>query len=1708
MPQPAPQPPAAVVPSAPVIPVGPAPIFPPPVPALARDPAPLDTEPTQFIGDAKTLVLDEEGKARARGEHARELVSECELELGKKPETARAGRLHYEIARAYEGVLDDAEKAREHYAFARERLPEHVPSLRGARRVSVALGRHADALALFDAEVHLVPDPLDKAMLLYEKGVLLEDRMGQRKEARKAYAAALELDESNATILKAFQRASFIAAEWDDVERALEREANAVSSDEHHRSALVAARARVADARKAEPERSIQLYQTALGLDPRAPGALTAVKGLLYAHERWRDLIAVLEEEATQAADSEARALSRYRVGRLYLDRLGALDEAIAALESAAAEAPADPMILGELARVYELGKRWAKLAQVLETIAASTGSPGERVALMHRVAQIAEERLGDPERAADWYRRALDSDPSYVPALQALGKLYTKSEHWTALIAMHLGEAGSTRDNARRAAAHARVAEILEQRLGNIDQAVEHHTRALGLVPGYAPSFKALGRIYSQAERFRELAELYDRAVDLAKDSETKITYLFKIGRIQEDSLGAPLTALGAYRRILSLDAGHLGALHAVQRAAERGQAWDELIFALDKEAERVNEPAERAALLHRAAEVAEERLGDVEGAITRCKKVLAVDAQYAPVLSSLGRLYYGAGRWEELLATYQLELKVTEPGAATAALLYKMGELAEERIGRAEDAIRYYRDATIADPRHITAIRALARLLSDRQQWKDVVTLLELELSAVEDKPARARSAFRIGEVYEHRVLDRAKALAAYERALEEEPGFRPALDGRGRLLERAKEYRVLVDSLDVEAQASRDPATVIALRIRAAEVFRDQLAMPERAVETYEAVLAQDPAHLGALLALEPLYAELGRTPQLVECLDAQAKILQNGFARVAVLRELARLEELKMDAVPAAIIERYMAIVRVAPTDAAALRSLARIALGQKNWQLLAQIDAKLGALTQDAADAAAFHTELAEELELSNDPSALDTYRAALVRDPESIGAARGFARLAARHGAPALLADAAQHAARVLRDAELAASLLVRSARVRLERERDPNAAAADLVNALELCPDHEESARRLSEILLPTESSRLADVLAHAAGRAKDGARRAALWVAVGSLHADFRGDIGAGLGALARALAERPVYVPALMKEAELYGRDGRPQDAVERLGRVVSAAPEPQVLLAAHLALSARLSELGQPVRAIASLEAVLEIDPQHRAALATLLDLQMARDDLPSAADTAARLVAVCPEGRERADALTRLARLERRRGGVREAMDAYRQAVATTGVDGPALEEMRTLIAEVKQRGETPPWDVYADGLRRFLERGKGDDPRLVPVFLELSRVFADELGQGDRAAEALRIGTQRFPRDAALRTDLAIHLRRLGRHAEAAEELRRLIDLEPLRLGVWQSLSESLNALGRADLGGVANDILVALGGGSDLERIAAQSRVVHTVVLEPGAFDAESIRLLDAAVPEDAATTRLLACASPGLERVYPPNFETYGISKGDRLSSRSGHPTRLLFDRIVRVLGIGDIDLYVHHAHKGSIEVEFADPLAVMVPAHVTSLSESQQAFLLSRVLVDVVRGVHAANRLAPSAIGEILVAAMRTVDPAFGAGQARGEYLENLTKNLYRGLPRRARRPLEEAAAAYGPSPKPRLDDWLVRLRKTSTRAALLISGDAAGAVAVLRRTEGDLAGLEGAALERAMAVLSDALRFAVSEVAATVRRRVGG
>jgi hypothetical protein len=128
-------------------------------------------------------------------------------------------------------------------------------------------------------------------------------------------------------------------------------------------------------------------------------------------------------------------------------------------------------------------------------------------------------------------------------------------------------------------------------------------------------------------------------------------------------------------------------------------------------------------------------------------------------------------------------------------------------------------------------------------------------------------------------------------------------------------------------------------------------------------------------------------------------------------------------------------------------------------------------------------------------------------------------------------------------------------------------------------------------------------------------------------------------------------------------------------------------------------------------------------------------------------------------------------------------------------------------------------------------------------------------------------------------------------------------------------------------------------------------------------------------------------------------------------------------------------------------------------------------------------------------------------LLAAATRTVEPRFGSGLTDEEFLSNLSKRISKAISRRGRRTLEELAGPYARGPRRNFPEWVSRVRLTSARAAVLMSDDLPGSIELLRRLEGDLAGLQGAALALGMTQIHDLLRFWVSDTAFALRRRIG-
>ena len=956
---------------------------------------------THRPGETAPAILE------AYTEEAKAALAVYATALESEGEPDRRGRLHFEIGRIAESVLGDSDLAVEHYRKALEATPNRLPVITGARRVLLARGEYVQALDLFDRELRVTADRPTKAALMFAKGRVLETKLGRAKEAREIYALAGDLVASDAVLLKAIEQTDWSLRDWTHLSDAYAELANAIASDARHRAALIVRRARQLEVHAEDRDAAAQLYEEALDIDHGAPGAVEALKRLHYDRKRWRELIRVLETEGEMSQDLPLRIASRYRVGQIHADRLENRKEAIAALEAAAQEAPDQPFVLDTLARLYEKSGAHGALVGTLTRLVENTRDARERLGYLHRIGELCREELHDDVAAIAAYEAALEIDPTYVAALRSLGPLYARKKQWDLLVQMHEREAQATHDPARRAVAHARAAEILDQ-AGRRVEAINHHERALALDPELASSFRALLRLYAATSEHHKLIELYQRALD-SVDRARRIEYLFEIGDLYRGPLDDPESAELAYRRILEIEPKHLGAVRALQAAAEQAGRWRKLVEGLELEAKMVTDRAEIVTLHYRAGSILKDHLDARSEAVASFKRVLALDPRHKQALASLGRIHQTDGHWVDLVAVYRQELDVCEP-ASKVALLHKMGEVHTRFLADPGQAAECFRQALEVDPRHAPSYHALAQIFADRGEWVQLVELIEREQKDAKDPRSEAVAAFRAGEIYEEHLDDATKAEAAYARATALRVDDDAAAEALARVRTQLQRWKAAAEDLEARASRSRDPDRIVALRLRAAEVWFDHVSAVERAIACYESVLAQVPDHVGALLGLEPLYRRAQRWADLAEIYDRQVRVFRDPGAQAAALTERARVMEQHGLGTSEDLFECFSAILALRPNDRGVLEGLERLALRSQNPKVLAGVDARLADAASDPELKAAHLTRRAEAMETSGQPQALDVYRAALRLDPDNLGAVRGLSRIAEliQHG-PALV---------------------------------------------------------------------------------------------------------------------------------------------------------------------------------------------------------------------------------------------------------------------------------------------------------------------------------------------------------------------------------------------------------------------------------------------------------------------------------------------------------------------------------------------------------------------------------------------------------------------------------------------------------------------------------------------------------------------------
>jgi hypothetical protein len=304
---------------------------------------------------------------------------------------------------------------------------------------------------------------------------------------------------------------------------------------------------------------------------------------------------------------------------------------------------------------------------------------------------------------------------------------------------------------------------------------------------------------------------------------------------------------------------------------------------------------------------------------------------------------------------------------------------------------------------------------------------------------------------------------------------------------------------------------------------------------------------------------------------------------------------------------------------------------------------------------------------------------------------------------------------------------------------------------------------------------------------------------------------------------------------------------------------------------------------------------------------------------------------------------------------------------------------------------------------------------------------------------------------------------------------------------------------------------------LLALAGELDDERLTAlRARRLPPVETASPSLDRATLagRVFP---PEGAHVLVEVARIIAGTEgKVLRTDVAELGLTPRDRIGSRSGNALRALLDRLLRQVGIEDVELAASPKADRTRIVAQDDPW-VVVPASLSAAPDGRQAASLGRAVARLALGVPWLGELPLAHARALLVGAARTAVPAYASADPDppdAALTGQLGALVAKAVSRKQRRQLEELvprlSARQPPLP---FADLLGSLMRAELRTAFLLTGDLLSLLDDLATAD---AALQGALASPGPAALggvlrhpiaADLVRFALTPEATALRKRAG-
>ncbi|MBX3210738.1 MAG: tetratricopeptide repeat protein [Labilithrix sp.] len=792
----------------------------------------------------------------------------------------------------------------------------------------------------------------------YERaGDVYAECVGDHARAAHCYVRAATLAESDPGPVEKLAHVLEGAARWDDAAAAYERLLARLRAPEQRAWTLVRL-GRLQETRLGRADDALATYRLAAEASPTFGPATDAL--LRLCRERKLPLAVDLERrEADRIVDPAVRAV-RYAALAEYVEAESPADlseEAATLYERTLALDPTNAAAFDALDRMFRASSQWPRLVALYENALSRSAHPRRARSLRLQLAEILHARLGQPGRAADLRREALDGPEDRYDVLVSLARALADAGRWSEYIEALEAQAAML-DGADEIAAVYRIGATLETRVKDRRRALATYEIVIDRAPRHEGAARAIARIHEQEGRWEQVIDAERRLLDLATRPDDVVDGLVRIARVFEEELGRVDEAVTAYLEALHRAPTSAPVVAALERLLRAAGDHRRLAQVLQRYADAAADPELAARVRLRAASILELCLDDSDTACatyTRVAEAHASGASPTPfaeadrqaALWGLVRLHETRGEWERVDAVLAEILEATSEPSAQKRVLVRRARNAELRLDDAPRAARLYDEALTTGER--PAAMAVDRLRVARLEGKRDAIAGCLSAMAASTTDARLETGLLrvLALAVEHggaapavfvgaggsgpTVTGASSTYAAsiYERLVARDPEDAQALDGLARCLAAspggASSDGRLPSTLIARARAAED-TSLRALLAFAAGVLDESAGRGDVAEAAYAFALAADPELTPALDASRRLRAAAGDWNAVASLAERSANASLDRENVAEAWLAAAEIHEREIGD-PARALASYRALLAAQPEHAHALeRSL--------------------------------------------------------------------------------------------------------------------------------------------------------------------------------------------------------------------------------------------------------------------------------------------------------------------------------------------------------------------------------------------------------------------------------------------------------------------------------------------------------------------------------------------------------------------------------------------------------------------------------------------------------------------------------------------------------------------------------------------------------------------------------------------------------------